>query len=99
MKALVYRGPGNKALEERPKPQLQMLDGVIVKITKTTDLRHRFARPEDVTVVPGRVLGHEGTGIVEAVGAAVTAYRSGDRALAVTSVALRLGQPSGIGGV
>ena len=36
MKALVYHGPGKKALEERPKPKLQAIGDAIVKITKTT---------------------------------------------------------------
>ena len=30
---------------------------------------------------PGRILGHEGVGIVEKVGAAVTAFKPGDRVL------------------
>jgi alcohol dehydrogenase len=33
------------------------------------------------TVVPGRILGHEGTGVIEAVGSAVTAFRPNDRVL------------------
>jgi alcohol dehydrogenase len=36
MKALVYHGPGKKAWEERPKPQLQDGKDVIVKVLKTT---------------------------------------------------------------
>ena len=33
------------------------------------------------TCAPGRILGHEGTGVVETVGSAVTAFKSGDRVL------------------
>jgi hypothetical protein len=36
MKALVYRGPGSKGIEERPKPELKAPDDAIVKIAKTT---------------------------------------------------------------
>ena len=36
MKALVYHGPGKKALEEREKPDLRAPGDAIVKITKTT---------------------------------------------------------------
>ena len=36
MKALVYLGPGKKALEERPKPEITAPSDAIVKITKTT---------------------------------------------------------------
>ncbi len=36
MKAVVYGGPGSKALEERPKPQLQEPGDAVVKLTWTT---------------------------------------------------------------
>ncbi len=36
MKALVYRGPGLKAIEDRPKPAIQAPGDAIVKIVKTT---------------------------------------------------------------
>jgi hypothetical protein len=40
MKALVYRGPGKKALEDHPKPDVTAPTDAIVKITKS-----RFAAP------------------------------------------------------
>jgi alcohol dehydrogenase len=83
MKALVYGGPGNKTVEDRPKPELQALGDAIVKVTKTTicgtDLH--ILKGDVATVAPGRILGHEGTGVVEAVGSAVTAFHPGDRVL------------------
>ena len=83
MKALVYRGPGFKALEDRPKPVIVKPDDAIVKITKTTicgtDLH--ILKGDVPTCAPGRILGHEGTGVVETVGSAVTAFKSGDRVL------------------
>jgi len=83
MKALVYQGPGRKALEERPKPTIQAPGDAIVRITKTTicgtDLH--ILKGDVPTCVPGRILGHEGVGVVEAVGPGVTAFRPGDRVL------------------
>ncbi len=83
MKALVYRGPGFKALEDRPKPILQTAGDAIVKITKTTicgtDLH--ILKGDVPTCVPGRILGHEGVGIVDSIGAGCTRFRPGDRVL------------------
>lgn len=83
MKALVYHGPGRKALEDRPKPALQQPGDAIVRIVKTTicgtDLH--ILKGDVPTCTPGRILGHEGVGIVESVGAAVTAFKPGDRVL------------------
>ena len=83
MKALIYHGPGQKALEDRPKPALQAPGDAIVKIVKTTicgtDLH--ILKGDVPTCTPGRILGHEGVGIVDSVGAAVTAFKPGDRVL------------------
>jgi alcohol dehydrogenase len=65
MKALVYRGPGSKGIEERPKPELKAPDDAIVKIVKTTicgtDLH--ILKGDVPTCAPGRILGHEGVGL------------------------------------
>src|SRR6476660_4827598 len=83
MKALVYHGPGKKAVEDRPKPELRAPDDAIVKITKTTvcgtDLH--ILKGDVATCAPGRILGHEGVGIVDSVGAGVTVVRAGDHVL------------------
>lgn len=83
MKAFVYLGPGRKALEDRPKPEISAPTDAIVKITKTTicgtDLH--ILKGDVPTCEVGRVLGHEGVGIVEQVGSAVTSFRPGDRVL------------------
>jgi alcohol dehydrogenase len=83
MKALVYQGPGKKALEERPMPAISAPTDAIVKITKTTicgtDLH--ILKGEVPTCKPGRILGHEGVGVVDSVGAGVTSFRPGDRVL------------------
>jgi alcohol dehydrogenase len=83
MKALVYLGPGKKAIEDRPKPELQSPGDAIVKIAKTTicgtDLH--ILKGDVATCAPGRILGHEGVGMVDVVGAGVPAFRPGDRVL------------------
>jgi alcohol dehydrogenase len=83
MKALVYQGPAKKALEERPKPEITAPADAIVKITRTTicgtDLH--ILKGDVPSCEPGRILGHEGVGIVDKVGPAVTAFKPGDRVL------------------
>jgi alcohol dehydrogenase len=83
MKALVYGGPGLKKLEDRPIPQLTAPTDAIVKISKTTicgtDLH--ILKGDVPSCAPGRILGHEGVGIVAEVGAAVTGFTMGDHVL------------------
>ena len=83
MKALVYGGPGRKTLEDRPKPEIQAPGDAIVKIVKTTicgtDLH--ILKGDVATCAPGRILGHEGVGVIDSVGAGVTAFKPGDRVL------------------
>jgi alcohol dehydrogenase len=83
MKALVYLGPGKKAVEGRPKPGITAATDAIVKVTKTTicgtDLH--ILKGDVATCKPGRILGHEGVGVVDEVGSAVTAFKAGDKVL------------------
>ena len=83
MKAFIYNGPGLKAVEERPKPAIQAPGDAIVKMVKTTicgtDLH--ILKGDVPTCTPGRILGHEGVGVIDSVGAGVTAFRAGDRVL------------------
>ena len=83
MKALVYLGSEKKSLEERPKPELQVPTDAIVKMTKTTicgtDLH--ILKGDVPSCEPGRILGHEGVGVVDQVGSAVTEFKLGDRVL------------------
>lgn len=83
MKALVYRGPGFKALEDRPKPEVSGAGDAVVKITKTTicgtDLH--ILKGDVPSCTPGRILGHEGIGTVDSVGSGVTSFKPGDRVL------------------
>jgi alcohol dehydrogenase len=83
MRALVYHGPGEKTLEKRPLPRVQAPSDAIVKLVKTTicgtDLH--ILKGDVPTCTPGRILGHEGVGVVHEVGAGVTAFTPGDRVL------------------
>ena len=83
MMALVYHGPGRRAWERKPMPRLQDATDALVRITTTTicgtDLH--IMKGDVPTVTEGRILGHEGVGIVEEVGPAVTAVHKGDTVL------------------
>src|SRR5260370_10661009 len=80
MTALVYQGPGKKAIEERAMPAISAPTDAIVRITKTTicgtDLH--ILKDDVPTCAPGRILGHEGVGRVEKTGPGVTAFHPGD---------------------
>ena len=81
MKAVVYKGHGEIALEERPKPELIEETDAIVKVTLTTicssdiHIKHG-AVPR---AVPGTVLGHEFAGVVTEIGSGVKKVKPGDR--------------------
>ena len=83
MKALVYKGPGEKALENRPKQEITAPTDAIVTITKTTicgtDLH--ILKGDVPSCQPGRILGHEGVGIIDQIGSGVTTFKPGDRVL------------------
>ncbi|MGV8877768.1 MAG: zinc-dependent alcohol dehydrogenase family protein [Sphingobacteriaceae bacterium] len=83
MKALVYHGPGKKSWEEKPMPTILKPTDVIVKILKTTicgtDLH--ILKGDVSTVENGRIIGHEGVGVVEETGAAVSNFKTGDHVI------------------
>lgn len=83
MKALVYRGPGQKAWEEVPNPTILKPTDAIVRVDTTTicgtDLH--ILKGDVPAVTPGRILGHEGVGTITEVGSAVTDLAVGDRVI------------------
>jgi len=83
MKALVYHGPGKRNWEEKPEPVIQDSSDAIVRILRTTicgtDLH--ILKGHVPTATDGRILGHEGLGIVEEAGPGVTSFKKGDRVL------------------
>src|ERR1700688_548948 len=83
MKALVYKGPGKKSWEEVPDPVIQKPTDVIVKMIATTicgtDLHILKGDVPEVEV--GRILGHEGIGVITEVGSGVTQLAVGDKVI------------------
>ncbi len=83
MKALVYHtagtGAGSIAWEDKPLPTLQHPNDAIVRITTTTicgtDLH--ILKGDMPAVTDGRILGHEGIGIIEQIGEDVEEFKVG----------------------
>ena len=79
----MYQGLGLKALEDRPKPELKAPTDAIVRINKTTicgtDLH--ILKGNVPTCGVGRILGHEGVGVIDSLGAAVELFKVGDSVL------------------
>jgi threonine dehydrogenase-like Zn-dependent dehydrogenase len=88
MKAIIYRGVGDVALETVPDPTIQEPTDAIIRITSSaicgTDLH--FIRGTFPGVREGRILGHEAVGIVEEVGKSVRNFRKGDRVVVPSTV-------------
>lgn len=83
MKALVYHGDHNIALEEKSKPSLQKSTDAIVKVLKTTicgtDLG--IYKGKNPYMKDGIILGHEGVGVIEEVGSSVSEFKVGDKVI------------------
>lgn len=83
MKAVVYEGNGQKSWKDMPKPTLLEATDALIKVTHTTicgtDLH--ILKGDVPTCEAGRILGHEGVGIVEEVGSAVRNFKAGDKVL------------------
>jgi alcohol dehydrogenase len=83
MKALVYHGPGKCAWEDKPRPTVQDPGDAVVRVTTSTicgtDLH--ILKGDLPAVTDGRILGHEGIGVVEQVGPAVSEFKVGDKVI------------------
>jgi alcohol dehydrogenase len=83
MKALVYHGPAQRAWEDKPRPIIQDAGDAIVRITTSTicgtDLH--ILKGDLPAVIDGRILGHEGIGVVEQVGGGVSEFQVGDKVI------------------
>jgi alcohol dehydrogenase len=83
MQALVYHGPGRKAWEEVPNPEITDEGDAIVRVDATTicgtDLH--ILKGDVPEVRAGRILGHEAVGTVDEVGDNVRRLSPGDRVL------------------
>lgn len=93
MKAMVYHGANDIRFEERPRPEILQPTDAVIRLTKTTicgtDLgiwKGKNPEIQDTAVAKtgqfdGRILGHEGIGIVEEVGSAVKNFKKGDKVI------------------
>jgi len=101
MKGTVFHGPHDVRVERVDDPALKTPTDALVRITRAgicgSDLHfYEGALP----IVPGFVLGHEGVGVIEEVGAGVERLTKGDRVVVSGVVACgrcyfcRRGQPS-----
>jgi alcohol dehydrogenase len=83
MRALVYHGPGIKAWEDVPRPEIAADTDAIVRVDTVTicgtDLH--ILKGDVPAVTDGRILGHEAVGTVEAVGSGVKTVKVGERVL------------------
>ena len=83
MRAVVYHGPGQKAWEDVPKPEIIADTDAIVRVDAVTicgtDLH--ILKGDVPAVTDGRILGHEAVGTVESVGTGVKNVAVGDHVL------------------
>ena len=83
MRAVVYHGPGRKAWEEVPDPEIIDDGDAIVRVDAVTicgtDLH--ILKGDVPEVRQGRILGHEAVGTVIEVGDGVQTLTEGDRVL------------------
>lgn len=89
MKAVVFHDIGDIRLEDVPEPELQDPTDAIVRLTSSaicgTDLH--FVRGTVSGMRKGTILGHEGVGIVEALGKDVRNLQIGDRVVIPSTIA------------
>jgi threonine dehydrogenase-like Zn-dependent dehydrogenase len=89
MKAVVFRGIGDVRLEDAPEPAIEAPTDAVVRLTASaicgTDLH--MIRGTVSGMRPGTILGHEGVGLVEQLGADVRNLKIGDRVLIPSSIA------------
>jgi threonine dehydrogenase-like Zn-dependent dehydrogenase len=88
MKADVFNGVGDIRLETVPEPKIEQATDAIVRLTASaicgTDLH--MVRGTMPGMVPGTILGHEGVGVVEVVGANVRNIKVGDRVVVPSTI-------------
>ncbi len=89
MKAVVWYGVGDIRLDEVPEPRIEQPTDAIVRLTASaicgTDLH--MIRGTVSGMKPGRILGHEGVGIIEALGPDVRNLNVGDRVVIPSTIA------------
>ncbi|MDX9789206.1 MAG: zinc-dependent alcohol dehydrogenase family protein [Candidatus Kapabacteria bacterium] len=83
MKALVFNGDHDITLQEKPKPQILKSTDAVVRILNTTicGTDSGIYKGKNPEVASGRILGHEGIGIIEEIGEGVSNFKVGDKVL------------------
>lgn len=83
MKALVYNVSGKETWEETPKPVIMEPTDAIVRILKTSisDTDQHIIRGDFPNIPDGRILGHEGIGVIEDIGSSVMNFKIGKHVL------------------
>lgn len=83
MKALVYKGKQQIVFEERPKPEILYATDALVRVLNTTicGTDTGIYKGKNPDVESGRILGHEGIGIIEEIGGHVSNFKVGDKVL------------------
>ena len=88
MRAVVYKGPFEVAVENVPDPAIQHPNDVIVGITSSCICGSDLHMYEGRTAAqPGIVFGHENMGVIQEVGTAVRTLKVGDRVVMPFNVA------------
>lgn len=88
MKAVVFKGPNQVAVEQVEEPTIKAPTDVIVRITSTAICGSDLHMYEGRTgAKPGIVFGHENMGIVEEVGDGVASIKKGDRVVMPFNIA------------
>ena len=89
MKAVVWHGIGDIRLDDVEEPRIEQPTDAIVRITASaicgTDLH--LVRGTVPGMRPGTILGHEGVGVIEELGADVRNFEVGDRVLIPSTIA------------
>jgi glutathione-independent formaldehyde dehydrogenase len=88
MRAVVYKGPFQVAVENVEDPKIEHPNDVIVRLTSTAICGSDLHMYEGRTAAePGIIFGHENLGIVQEVGPGVVSVRQGDRVVMPFNVA------------
>lgn len=88
MRAVVWKGPGEIAVEQVSDPRIERATDVLVRISTAgicgSDLHMYEGR---TAAEPGVVMGHENMGVIEEVGSAVQQLQRGDRVVLPFNIA------------
>lgn len=89
MKAVVFHGIGDIRLDDVPEPKIEAPNDAIIRLTSSaicgTDLH--MIRGTFPGMKPGTILGHEGVGVIEEIGANVRNLKVGDRVVVPSTIA------------